>query len=147
VPLVRVRDGVYDVAFFLGQIGVIVVHELPREEQNALLHLFSAQTESVRYGATHYQRRSEETSTLLLQLFERYQEVGLMPDALQQFARETIEALLKKLPAEERLKGLPAEERLKGLSPEEVLAALSEEARVALAKRLREDEARANADK
>ncbi len=101
------------------------------------------------YGATHYHLRSEETSTLLLQLFKRYRlEAIPMPDILEQFAAETIDELLKELPVEKRLKGLPAEERLKGLSAEErlkglslseFLAELSEEKRAALAKLLKDN--------
>src|SRR5262249_11204126 len=84
----------------------------------------------LRYGATHYRLRSEETSTLLLQLFERYRlEATLMPDMLEQLAEETIEELLKKL---------PAEKRLKGLSLDDLLAALSPETRAALAQRLKD---------
>jgi len=52
-----------------------------------------------------------------------------MPDLLEQFAEETIEELLRKL---------PAEKRLKGLSPDELLAALSPETRAALAERLKD---------
>jgi hypothetical protein len=129
-PLTRVQPGVYEARHFTGVIRVVVVHELPREENNALLHLFSAELDQVRYGATHYRHRSEEPSTLLLQLFKRYQlEATLMPDALQEFARETINELLKKL---------PPEERLKGLSVDELLAALSPETREELAQRIRE---------
>ena len=71
-----------------------------------------------------------------------------MPDALEQFARETIEELLKELPVEERLKGLSdearlkglsAEARLKGLSLDDFLAALSPETRAALKQRLKEN--------
>ena len=58
----------------------------------------------LRYGAARYRQRSEETSTLLLQLFTRYRlEATLMKDALQQMAEETIEQLLKELPLEKRL--------------------------------------------
>jgi hypothetical protein len=64
-----------------------------------------------------------------------------MPDALEEFARETIAELLKKLPVEERIKGLSAqellaglsvEERLQGFSVDELLAALPPELREAL---------------
>jgi hypothetical protein len=64
-----------------------------------------------------------------------------MPDALEQlkrFAEETIEELLKKLPAERLLKNLSHKERLEGLSTDELLAALSPEMRAALAERLKE---------
>jgi len=52
-----------------------------------------------------------------------------MPDLLEQFAEETIEELLKKLPPE-RL--------VRRLSPDELLAALSPETRAALAERLKD---------
>jgi hypothetical protein len=161
VAVTPVQSGVYEVRHFTGVIRVVVIHELPQQEHNALLHLFSARMDLLQYGATHYRVRSKETSTLLLQLFERYSlEATLMPDALEQFAEETIEELLKKLPAEKRLKGLSPDERLeglspderleglspderlKGLSPDELLAGLSPETRAALAQRLKEEGSR-----
>ncbi len=141
--------GVYEIQHFTGTLRVIVVHELRYEEHNALLHLFSAGVDGRLYGAAHYRPRSDETSTVLLQLFHRYQlEPTLMPDALQEFARETIEQLLRELPAEQLLKGVPpkkrleglsADQRLEGLSLDDLLAALSPENRAALARRVRGD--------
>jgi hypothetical protein len=123
-----VGPGVYEVRHFTGMVRVVVVHELPQQEHNALLHLFSARTDLLRYGSAHYRQRSEETSTLLLQLFERYRlEAPLMPDELELLTRETIDELLRNMPAEERLKGLPVEERLKGLPVEERLKGLSKD--------------------
>jgi hypothetical protein len=129
VALLPVQPGVYEVRHFTGMIRLIVVHELPQQEHNALLHLFSARTDLLQYGATHYRLRSEETSTLLFQLFERYRlEEAFMPDLLEQLKRETVEEILKKM---------TPEERLKGLSVDDLLAALSPETRAALAQRLR----------
>jgi hypothetical protein len=129
--LTQVQPGVYEVRHFTGVIRVVVIRELPQEEHDALLHLFSARTNLLQYGATHYRLHSEETSTLLLQLFRRYHlEAKLMPDALGQFAEETIENLVKTL---------PAKWRLAGLSPDELLAALSPETRAALAQRLKDE--------
>ena len=62
-----------------------------------------------------------------------------MPDMLEQFAEETIEEILKSLPAEKILNALSAQERLKGLSADDLLAALSPEIRAALAQRHRDD--------
>ncbi len=166
VPLTPVMPGVFEARHFSGTLRVVVVHELPQEEQNALLHLFSARRDLVQYGRFHFKQRSEETSTLLLQLFRRYRlENDLMPDLLEEFARETIRELLQELPAEKRLEGLsaeerleglsaeerleglpaekrleglPAEKRLEGLSPDELLAALSPEVREALTRRIRD---------
>jgi hypothetical protein len=127
-----VQPGVYEARHFTGPIRLLVVHELPQEEHNALLHLFSARPDLLRYGAEHYRLRSEETSTLLLQLFQRYRlEARLMPDALEQFAEETIEELLRTLPAERLLKRLSVDDLLRALPPE---------TRAELARRLKEDD-------
>ena len=119
VALAPVQPGVYEVRHFTGVLRLVVVHELPQQEHNALLHLFSARTDLLRYGAEHYRLRSEETSTLLLQLVQRYRlEVELMPDELAELARETIAELLKTTPLKERIKGVSADELLAALSPE-----------------------------
>jgi len=146
VSLRPIKPGVYEVDAISRCIRVIVVNQLPQEEHNAMLHLFSASGELFAYGARHYRIRSTETSSLLLQLFQSYQlEVLTMPDALEEFTRETIDQLLKKLPtkkrleglsAEERLEGLSAEKRLEGLSADELFAALPPQSREALARRL-----------
>jgi hypothetical protein len=150
VPLRRLQAGVYEARHFTGCLRAIVVHELPREEHNAMLHLYGARENLWRYGVAHYRPHSPETSTLLYQLFERYRLEGvLMPDAkeeLQKLYRETVAEILAKTPPEElrqylspeeRLKGLPPEERLKGLSVDELLAALSPDMREELARRLK----------
>jgi len=161
--LTPVQPGVYEVRHYTGVVRLIVVHELPQHENNALLHLFSARADLLSYGAAHYKQRSDETSTVLLQLFNRYRlEAVLMPDALEQFAKETIEDLLKDLPieqrlqgvpveqrlqgvpVEQRLQGVPVEQRLQGVPVEELLAALSPELRAALTQRIKEQAERAN---
>jgi hypothetical protein len=89
------------------------------------------------YGREHYRPHSKETSSLLLRLLQAYSEEPDMPDKLQEFVRETIDELLKSLPAEELRKRLSPEERLKGLSAEEVVKALPPETLEALARRLK----------
>jgi len=72
-----------------------------------------------------------ETSTLLLQLYQRYQQEGqIMPDMLEEVARETIDRLLKELPVEKRLEGLTPEQRVQGLPAEKRLEGLTPEQRV-----------------
>ncbi len=145
-----IQEGVYAVRHFTGVIRVVVIHELPRAEHNAMLHLFSANQELAEYGARHYRPHSAETSTLLHQLFERYQKEGLpMWKNLEELVRETRKELLQKaspeerlegLTAEERLEGLTADQRVKGLTADDLLEALPPEVRAALAQRLKEDE-------
>ena len=127
VEMVNVRPGVYDIRGLALQIRLIVLNQLPQEEHNAMLLLFSAKEELLRYGREHYRPHSRETSSLLYKLFKAYSEEPNMPDQLNEFVRETIDELLKTLPAEERLKGLPAEELRKRLSPEERLEGLPAE--------------------
>jgi hypothetical protein len=145
VEMAALGAGVYEVPALGLNIRVIVVSELPEQEHNAMLHLFSARRELLRYAKEHYQPRSTETSTLLYQLFKAYSEDPAMSETLKEFVRQSIDELLQELPAEElrkrlsteeRLKGLPAEERLKGLSAEEVAEALAPEVLAALARKL-----------
>jgi hypothetical protein len=125
VTLASVREGVYETRLVTMLARIIVMNQLPREEHNAMLHLFSAREELLLYGQEHYRPHSPETSTLLYELFKAYSEDSNMPDKLQEFVRQSIDQLLKSLPPEERLKGLLPEERLKGLPPEERLKGLS----------------------
>ena len=146
VTLTPVQEGVYEVRLLAMIVRIIVVNQLPRMEHNAMLHLFAAREELLRYGQEHYRPHSAETSSLLYELFKAYSEDPTMPDKLKEFVRQSIDQLLASLPAEERLKGLPAEElrkrlsteeRLKGLTADEVVKALPPEMLEALARRLK----------
>ncbi len=164
VALTSLGEDVYELRGLGVRIRVIVLNQLPQEEHNAMLHLFSARQELLRYGREHYRPHSQETSSLLYQLFKAYSEEPDMPDKLKEFVRETIDELLaslpaeelrkrlspeerlegvpmeelrKRLPPEERLKGLSPEERLKGLSAEELVKALPPETLEALARQLK----------
>lgn len=153
VPWSVVQDGVYEYCRGTDVVRIIVAHELPRTENNALLHLLSAAPDQVRYGVEHYAQRSTDTSTVLGQLFEGYQREGLkMSYTMEDFRRDYVKEHLKDLTLEERLEGLSAnqiekyfqrgrqerptiegfrrdyvKEHLKDLSPEERLEGLSPE--------------------
>ena len=115
------QAGVYECRRGTDRIRVVVVGQLPQTENNALLHLFSASTAQWSYGTQHYQLRSQDTSTLIRQLFEGYQYEGIpMPYSMDEFRKDFTKAHLKELTLEERLEGLTPEERLKGLTPEEI---------------------------
>lgn len=97
---------------------MIVVSQLPLHEHNAMLHLFSAGEEMLRYGREHYRPYSPNTSSLLYKLFTAYNEELTMSDKLKDFVRQTLDELFANMPVEERLKGLSAEEIVRALSPE-----------------------------
>jgi hypothetical protein len=140
------RPGVYLCRRGTDAIRLVVAAELPREERNALLHLFSAAPEQVQYGEEHYRMQSADTTSIVNQLFADYRMEGLtMPYTMEDFRRDvarehvhelTPEERLAGLPPEERLAGLPPEQRLQGLSPEERLAGLPREQIEAYLKRL-----------
>ena len=121
--LTGLREGVYEVEALGLRIRVVVLGQLPQADENAMLHLFSAREELLRYGREHYRPHSSETSSLLLKLFKAYSEDPDMPDKLQEFVRETKEELLREMTPEERLKGLTSEglSRMARALPREVL--------------------------
>jgi hypothetical protein len=69
--------GVYEASRASDRIRVVVAGQVSEEPRNALWHLFSATKDRVGYGAGHYRRRSDETSTLLHDLLGRYKGEGL----------------------------------------------------------------------
>jgi hypothetical protein len=120
-----VQAGVYTCRRGTDGIRVVVASELPREERNSLLHLFSAVPEQLQYGREHYQFQSGETSSIVNLLFGEYRHEGLtMPYTMEDFRRDVARKYINELTAEERLAGLPPEERLAGLSDDEIEAIL-----------------------
>ena len=95
---------------------------LPRAPHNAPLHLFSASPDLVGFAGGTYRRRSEDTSSLLKQLFERLKSEGVtMSYTMQDFRRDFMKEHLPKLTPKERA------EVLQALPPQELLEALSED--------------------
>jgi hypothetical protein len=124
VPWQQVQAGVYDCGWGLDSVRVIVAGELPREAHNAPLHLFSASPELVGFASGAYRRRSENTSGLLGQLFQRFEGEGIrMAFTMEEFRRQFVKEHFAELTTEEKeevLQSLPAAQRLAGLSEQEI---------------------------
>ena len=60
-----VKSGVYDLDWGSRRIRLIVLNQIPETKRNAVWQLFSANPEHVAYGASHYQWRIKELSTIL----------------------------------------------------------------------------------
>ena len=106
--------------------------------------MFSAVTDRVSYGFSHYNGKIDEMSTAMSDLLRMYEteRIIAMPYTIEDYRNEikqralkmmtpeevlkafSVQEIIRGLPAEERLRGLPAEERLRGLSPEEIRAYL-----------------------
>lgn len=119
--LTRLREGVYEVAWGIRKVRIVVINGLPLAEQNAIFQFFSAVPSQVQYAEEHYHRRNPETSRTLEQLLHRYAEEGIMPYRLADLIREVRKEVAESMTMEERLEGVPPEERLKGVPPEEIL--------------------------
>lgn len=156
----RVSEGVYEAPHYTGFIRIIVVHELPQQEQNAVLHLFSAKSEMVEFGIDHA-RFLYGIGPVLRELLLKYKLEGAMPNALEELAQKFYDEVAKELPeekrlelarelseekrlelarelpTEKRLEGIAASDRLKGLPVEELLAAIPPEVREELLRRAR----------
>jgi MgtE intracellular N domain len=126
VPWQERQEGVYDCRWGTDTVRIVVAGQLPREPQNAPLHLFSASAELVSYGQNSYQQRSTNTSALLGELFTGLRKEGLvMPYTMADFQRDYARKYFPKLPPEDRrdlLQSLPPEDRrdlLQSLPPED----------------------------
>jgi hypothetical protein len=136
---------VYDCRWGTDTIRVVVAGELPQDSHNAPLHLFSAAPNLVDFGGSAYQRRSNQTSRLLGQLFDKLRGEGfavsytmgdfnrqytkehfgqLTPaeqgEALRALSPEKLREVFQTLAPEERMAGLPPEQRLAGLTAEQI---------------------------
>lgn len=122
----KVQEGVYDCRRGTDVIRLIVARDLPKKEENSLLHLFSAAQEQVKYGAEHYSLQSPDVSSVVNQLFGEYRREGLtMPYTMEDFKRELALENLDQLTPEERLSGLAPKEILQHLSDDEIKAYLA----------------------
>jgi hypothetical protein len=106
---------------------------LPKEPQNAALHLFSASPELVEFGRATYHLRSSDTSMVLSEVFD-LEGVG-MSYTMEDFRRDYFKKHFSKLTAQERrqvlaslppeeqegaLQELPLERRLAGVSAQQL---------------------------
>ncbi len=151
VPLTRVQERVYDCRRGTDVIRIVVLNRLPLDAQNSPLHLFSGQDERVGFGATNFFPRTDDISTMLIQVFEKYRLEGAeMPKTNEEIRREFFQSftvkdrlagmspdeVLKEFTPQERLRDLSPQERLRDLSPTELIQALPPEVLEALRKNL-----------
>ena len=126
VTLHSLRPGVFEIVRGTDRIRLIVLSAIAQEERNALWHLFSGVPETIEFAARRYRGHTPEISTIINQLFERYQLEGLaMPYTMEDFRKDYVKEHLDVLSPDDRLKGLSPDDRLKGLSLDDRLKGLS----------------------
>jgi hypothetical protein len=102
VPWHKRQPGVYDCHWATDVVRVIVAGELPREVQNAPLHVFSASPELVEFGRKTYRLRSPNTSMVLGSLFNLEGEAIGMSYTMEDFLRDFWKKNFSKLTEEQR---------------------------------------------
>ena len=128
VKLKPISEGIYQINRGSDQIHLIVLSMITQEKRNIIWNLFSAKIDSVEYASSQYEKISNETSTIINQLFEKYQQEGIaMPYTMQDFQKEYVRDHLNILSANEVLNNYSPTEKLSGLSLDEKLSGLSHE--------------------
>ena len=124
VPLTKVQEGVYDSRRGTDLIRIIVLNRLPLDPRNSPLHLFSGQDERVGFGVTNVFPRTDDISTMLLRVFEKYLLEGVdMPQTNEEYRRE----FFKTIPLKDRLAGVSPAEVLEVFTPNELIQAMPPE--------------------
>ncbi len=125
VPWKEIQAGVYDCQWGTDVVRVIVAGQLPCEEHNAALHLFSASPGVVDFGRNAYRQHSANTSSLIGLLFEKYKvEEIVMSYTMEDFQKDYAKSHFRYLSREDQLEvlqSLPLERRqqlIKSLPPE-----------------------------
>ncbi|MCP4701253.1 MAG: hypothetical protein GY862_31025, partial [Gammaproteobacteria bacterium] len=129
--LKKIRKGVYELQWGSCKIRVLALNRMPPTKKNAVWQLFSALPEKVRFGASNYQQRNPYMSTLIYELYEKYQTEGIvMPYTVQDFCRYFTKKHIDLLTQKERTQGLKPKELLQGLKPKERLQGLKPKERL-----------------
>ncbi len=132
VTLEAIGSGVYDVPWGVDRIRILVLSEIPPDDHNAVLNLFSADPTRVEFGSERYCHRTTEVSSLFNQLFNKYQNEGLiMPYTWDQFVEDSTREIVAKALPEVRLAGMTPDQRLAGMTPDQRLAGMTPDQRLA----------------
>ena len=131
LALHSVSQGVYDIVWGTDTIRLIVLSQIPTGEHNAISRLFSAKSESVIQARNQYEMNQPETSTIVQNLFEIYQQEKIdVSYTVQDYQIEYVSDHLNLLPVENVIKRYSTDERLMDLPAEEVFNHYSVEDRL-----------------
>jgi hypothetical protein len=137
------RPGIFDIPWRTRHIRIVVLGEVEAHARNAAWELLHPDLDRLRHGVKHYRFRRPSARGLLYRLFwSHVLEDPIMPYTMEDFLRETADllardpnptlrqAILDRIPPEERLQGLSPDEVLMRFRPEEVLTRFRPEERL-----------------
>ena len=121
VSLIETGKGIYKINRGTDNIHLIVLSMITKEKRNVIWNLFSGIPDRIEFASAEYQKFSQETSTIMNQLFDNYQKEGVaMSYTMQDFQKDYVREHLNVLTADEVLKSYSLDERLEGLSLKEI---------------------------
>lgn len=119
VALQNISPGVYDVVWGTDTIRLIVLSKIPDGEHNAIWRLFSAKSEVAIQAMGQYHINQPEISTIVYDLFERYQQEKLdMSYTIQDYQKDYVRDHLNLLSLADVLTRYSADDILAHLSPD-----------------------------
>ena len=117
VALQHISQGVYDVVWGTDTIRLIVLSKIPDGEHNAIWRLFSAKREVVHQAFGQYKINQPEISTIVDDLFERYQQEKIdMSYTIQDYQKDYVRDHLNLLSPDDVLKCYSADDLFANLS-------------------------------
>jgi hypothetical protein len=125
----EIQAGVYKVSTrLICPVIILVLNQMPQDENNALWQLFSGKAEGFEFGHVHYQWHDPNAKSLLNQLYKLYLKGGVvMPYTWDDYYRDYARPFIESLPIEEKLRGVSPKEILRGLPHEEILKEIPHE--------------------
>ena len=132
IRLFSIKKGVYCLNHGDKAIDIIVISQLPKEQKNAIFHLFSTKSDHIDFGLINYKWKREDLKYMVIkEMYNQLKKEGIeMSYTVEDFKREVVKNSLHELSVEERLDGLSTEDRLRGLRPEDRLRGLRPEDRL-----------------
>ena len=128
VPLQELQKGVYQIDLHTIDMRILVLSQMPQQQQNALWHVFSAKDAQVAYGLTQFPRYNPEWRSLLHRLYNIYKLEGFpMAYTMKDVMRDNALDSLHLLSPQEVVETFGVDNILKGLPPEKLLEVFSSE--------------------
>ncbi len=128
IALVRRQPGVYDIEWGSLTVRLLVIRELPEENANAMLMLFSVVPKQIEFACQQYQKTNPQSSGTIDELIRLYRrEDEKMAVTFEDINRKVQQELLSRMSLEERLAGVSAEDRVRGLPRRELAKAFLRE--------------------
>ena len=121
LPLVKRQAGVYDIEWGSLTIRLIAIRELPTDDANTILLLFSQATNQLEFAVSHFRKKKDDASGIIDQMIRFYKkEDKKMAVTLADLNRLAKQRMLEEMTLRQRLEGISTKEVLKHIPRREL---------------------------